>query len=1365
MTRRFTRILAAFALLVFMAPSMVGWGQSSTSTITIDYSSVTDFPSGSNITYGAYHWESDDVGGTINCANGNQNGTSVLQFNYSESGTSNGRNAQHVANTVVVPGYITGITMTKASGTDRKWNAYVGTSALTSTNYSESGIHLGEKTVSSNGVTWTTDATNHYNYFYLNYTVGSASYISSIVITYEPSTGPVTPTCATPTFSPAAGTYTQAQNVSISCATEGATIYYTTNGDEPTTNSTVYTANINVSTNMTIKAMAAKADYNNSPVASATYTIVQPISGYAIDFEQEASLYTDWTFTNMESKQTGNSNVTAHGGTYYGTTGGKGTASITTKSIVAAPGILTCYVTKQTTNTTTSTWKIQVSENGSNWTDVATQDATTMDPGTWVEFTANLSSYTNVYVRLYYTGSTAVRNIDDLSLSMNTNPLITADDVNIAYDAEEGTINYTINNPVEGGSIVASCDAEWIEVDDTPQTDAEGSIDFICAPNSNFYAHSATVTLTYTYGDSKATVTKDITVTQALWPEANGSTSESPIMVSEAIDAIDEVSTVSNIYVGGIVSNIVTEYSSQYHNITFDMIDEEGNEYFLRAYRCGGNEAANVTVGDEVIVYGNLIKYGEIYEFDQGCEVVSLIHHVEPSITIANATVNVDAAEHEGTLELTYENLPITGMTDFNIQFYNANNEELNEEPDWIEVTVAKQDPEVGEGYVVSYFMLGNEGAEARTAYFKVYAMDDETNLVYSNLVTISQDIVPLFIGADPSTIEVGYQGNDNGGFEVLFDGRLQSPYGSSVVLCFYDENDNQINNPEWFQYQYIQDYHSFEYTISENTSTEPRTARMKIKYTDPYTTATIFSDYIPISQDAAPVLDYATLPFEFDSEYSFIANTSGLTESGVGNYSSSYPHLKFDGTGDWLILHFNEAPGMLSFTIKGNNFDGGTFSVQTSEDGATYSDLGTYNYFGTSGNDSYDEEFTNLGQNVRYIKWIYTEKVSGNVALGNIKLFKPITKEIIGGQWYLISSPVGNVTPTAVDNMTEDQTYGLFTFDQEGDAEGREWLNYKAGAFSQLQAGKGYLYINENGCALTFPGTAYSTPDGSATFPIDYYTSNPTTSFRGLNLVGNPFNEDAAINLPFYKMNATTGEIEAASGLVHPMEGVFVVASENVNSVTFQTGIGYGGGDEKFSLNLTQNRGNVIDRAIVRFDEGGQLPKVQLFENSTKIYISQNGKDYAVVRSEGQGELPVNFRASENGTYTLSMDVENMDMNYLHLIDNMTGMDVDLLQTPSYTFEAKVNDYESRFRLVFAANNEDGASTGSTTFAFYSNGSWIINNAGEATLQVVDLTGRILSSETVNGSVSKTLNAVPGIYMLRLINGDNVNVQKIVVR
>jgi hypothetical protein len=80
-------------------------------------------------------------------------------------------------------------------------------------------------------------------------------------------------TVATPSFSPAAGTYTSAQTVTISDATSGASIYYTTNGSTPTTGSTLYTAPITVSATETVKAIAAETGFTNSGVATAAYTI------------------------------------------------------------------------------------------------------------------------------------------------------------------------------------------------------------------------------------------------------------------------------------------------------------------------------------------------------------------------------------------------------------------------------------------------------------------------------------------------------------------------------------------------------------------------------------------------------------------------------------------------------------------------------------------------------------------------------------------------------------------------------------------------------------------------------------------------------------------------------------------------------------------------------------------------------------------------------------------------------------------------------------------------------------------------------------------------------------------------------------
>lgn len=113
----------------------------------------------------------------------------------------------------------------------------------------------------------------------VTFTVGGTSghrRIRSVSVTYASGGG--TPTVATPTFSPAAGTYFEAQSVSISCTTEGATIYYTSDGTEPTESSTLYSSSISVSETTTLKAKAFKTGSAPSAVATAAYTLPTLIS-------------------------------------------------------------------------------------------------------------------------------------------------------------------------------------------------------------------------------------------------------------------------------------------------------------------------------------------------------------------------------------------------------------------------------------------------------------------------------------------------------------------------------------------------------------------------------------------------------------------------------------------------------------------------------------------------------------------------------------------------------------------------------------------------------------------------------------------------------------------------------------------------------------------------------------------------------------------------------------------------------------------------------------------------------------------------------------------------------------------------------
>ena len=358
---------------------------------------------------------------------------------------------------------------------------------------------------------------------------------------------------------------------------------------------------------------------------------------------------------------------------------------------------------------------------------------------------------------------------------------------------------------------------------------------------------------------------------------------------------------------------------------------------------------------------------------------------------------------------------------------------------------------------------------------------------------------------------------------------------------------------------------------------------------------------------------------------------------------------------------------------------------------------------------------------------------------------------------YFLIASPV-NVDPATVGMTTGD--FDLYYFDESQEL---EWRNYEATPFN-LVPGTGYLYAKkattENQTySFELTGTPYS---GNGMVDLAY-TEN--AEFAGFNLIGNPFNTNATLDKPYYRLSQDGSALNTTteSSEINVMEGVFVQATAANQSANFTM---VSNGAKKISqlnIKVTRNRSAVLDNAIIRFDEGATLNKFQLNANSTKLYFTEGNQDFAVVRSANEGEMPVNFKAAENGTYTISINAENVDVNYLHLIDNMTGADVDLLATPSYSFEAKVTDYASRFRLVFNANSGVNEQN-SETFAFFNGNNLVINNEGEATLQVIDMMGRTISSEQISGSYNNSLNLSAGVYVLRLSNGNTVKTQKIVI-
>ncbi len=146
-------------------------------------------------------------------------------------------------------------------------------------------------------------------------------------------------------------------------------------------------------------------------------------------------------------------------------------------------------------------------------------------------------------------------------------------------------------------------------------------------------------------------------------------------------------------------------------------------------------------------------------------------------------------------------------------------------------------------------------------------------------------------------------------------------------------------------------------------------------------------------------------------------------------------------------------------------------------------------------------------------------------------------------------------------------------------------------------------------------------------------------------------------------------------------------------------------------------------------------------------------------------------FEPSQDGVYTMRWGTLHGDFHYLHLVDNMSGADVDMLRSEEYRFEATTTDYLSRFKLVFEVtgleeedDNEDGNGSSIVNFAFRMGDELIVNGAGY--LEVFDVQGRRLSAKRlVDAQSSVSLpNVAAGIYFLRLSDDKQVRTQKMVI-
>ena len=275
---------------------------------------------------------------------------------------------------------------------------------------------------------------------------------------------------------------------------------------------------------------------------------------------------------------------------------------------------------------------------------------------------------------------------------------------------------------------------------------------------------------------------------------------------------------------------------------------------------------------------------------------------------------------------------------------------------------------------------------------------------------------------------------------------------------------------------------------------------------------------------------------------------------------------------------------------------------------------------------------------------------------------------------WHLIASPITESITQSSGNGLFSNTYDLYSYNQ---SEELQWRNIKAQSFALNNKG-GYLYANSGNPSISFSGTLVGSTSST---PLSY---NANVTGKGFNLIGNPYPCNANVNRSFYVLNADGSDFILGSNPVPPCAAILVQAQGSNQSVTFSKA----SSKSSPSITLSVMQGDaednaVLDRVRINLDSDESLEKYSMREDNAKLFIPQNGQDLAVVSANGLNEMPISFKAVQDGTYVLSLEVENAEIGYLHLIDNLTGKDIDLLTTPSYTFEAKTSDLVERFRIT----------------------------------------------------------------------------------
>lgn len=504
--------------------------------------------------------------------------------------------------------------------------------------------------------------------------------------------------------------------------------------------------------------------------------------------------------------------------------------------------------------------------------------------------------------------------------------------------------------------------------------------------------------------------------------------------------------------------------------------------------------------------------------------------------------------------------------------------------------------------------------------------------------------------------------------------------------------------------------------------------------------------------------------------------------------------------------LFINEDAVLLQAPISSSKADEPQYNAITATVGVTFDNS-------DHGQNAYDYYGNQLLYDWHFMSTPLADAPIGATYEGETGNGKPVDIKTLAGSYF----PNGLITednPAVGGNVKWDfytyfePEYHWINLKRSGDnhyhTDGGAQINYVSGQNGLGAKQNETIFVPGKGYMMAISQDSYMSNSGvlnNGDVEIMLTNQEPLTDTynKGWNLVGNPYQayldlkavrtgEDAS----YYIYDAESGDyvpyaVDASentvtpSRYIHPHQGFFMYSASDNNQFSFTQSMAttekengsYFRGDEQINYPLVnlfaRSQAGNNDLAIIELNrpEIGGATKMSFMTNANfELSAYLDGQDYGLLFTpEGTEKVPVHFTTQEDGTYTLTWDTQNGVFTSLLLVDNMTGTITDMLRSDHYTFDAKTSDYASRFYLTYACTGVEEVNEGDGSFAFFDGSEWVVNGKGQ--LDIIDVTGRVLFSKRIANEQNRVNlnNVAPGVYMMRVSDGKDTMVQKIVVR